>query len=90
MTIIPKEHDFTMSFDEWEKTIFLGAEYFYTIRFKGQGKRERREFVTFQEAIDDMVNDIGTVNCIAQSERFICIDRKDWSKFLQIQKDNQL
>ena len=81
----PPEHNFTLNFFDWEDQVILNAVEFFTLRFLGQGKRERREFKTLKEAIDDVGNDFQcTVNCLTNSERSTCIERKHWAKYLQM------
>lgn len=77
------EHNFSVNFFEWENNVVKNAVEFFTLRFLGQGKRERREFTTLSAAIEDAKNDLQcTVNALTESERSVCIERKDWNKYL--------
>ena len=86
-TKYPPEHDFTLTWDEWELTVIREAVLFTVFRFRGRGTRSRLEFGTLREAIDEATTDErALVYAVTKRERCVQVPRARWDEFLRLRE----
>ncbi len=82
------EHNFTDGFDNWEASVFDNAMMFIALTLGPiPGQRQRTEFSTFEEAVTYAKDKPDhCVYAITASGRSVCLDRKNWSDWLEREK----
>lgn len=84
-TPVRPEHNFTGTLDEWEERVFRNATHFNVYKRLGRGNSESKELKTFPEAVEFAKRDpLFLVYAVTASERFFCVERKNWDKYLTV------
>lgn len=83
--------------EQWEEAIFRHAAYFTTVRRLsrrvkfGPVEWDRREFKSFPEALQDAGDDPQVlVYAVSEEERFFCVPKKEYAKYLKIWEEDAL
>ena len=87
--LVPSAHDFTGNLEDWERRIFLNAEYFRVHRFYGQGRHDSMQTTDFLKALERANEELALgrrvlIYVVTIEGRFVVIPQKLWEDRKQL------
>lgn len=83
---IPEAHKFHKPQEDWERDVFVSAEYFQSVDYVGLSKEfDKQRFNTFQEAYLAVGQSARSlIYAMTKEGRSVCLPRERWHAYLAI------